>query len=138
MQSAQHALETICPPGVMKLVFSSSLGFNQIWWYPKKQSSRLITLHPTAMSTNLSILGSGYGSFRQHLFKSVKSTHIHHFPLFFLTITTLASHSRYCIGLMTPVSSSLCTSAFAASALFVDIFLSFCFLGFSPFAMFKL
>ena len=122
----------------MKLVFSLSSGFSQIWWYLDKQSNRLITLHPAAMLTNLSILGSEYGSFGQHMFRSLKTTHIHHFLFFFLTITTLANHSRYCTGLMTPASSSLCTSAFATSALSVDIFLSFCFLGFAPLTMFKL
>ena len=105
---------------------------------PDKQSNRLITSHPTMMSTNLLILGSGYGSFGQHLFRSVKSTYIHHFPFFFLTITTLANHSKYYTSLMTPSSSNLCTLAFAASALSVDIFLSFCFHGFAPLATFKL
>ena len=67
------------------------------------------------MSTNLSILGKGYWSFGQHLFRSVKSTHIHHLSFFFLSMTTFASHSGYCIGLMTSALSSLWTSAFAAS-----------------------
>ena len=122
----------------MKLVFSSSSGFSQIWWYPEKQSNILITSHPTAITTNLSILGSRYESFGQDLFRSVKSTHIRHFPFFFLTITTLDSHSGYWTGLMTPTSSNLYTSTFAASALSMDIFLTFCFLGFAPFATFKL
>ena len=90
------------------------------------------------MSTSLSILGKGYGSFEQCMFRSVKSTHIHHFLFFFLTMTTFASHSGYWTGLMTLVSNSLCTSAFVALALSVDIFLNFCFLRRDPFVTLRL
>ena len=90
------------------------------------------------MSTTLSILGNGYGSFGQHLLRSVKSTHIRHFLFFYLIMTTLANHFGYCIGLIMPTSNSLFTSAFTASARSVDIFLSFCFLGFEPWAIFRL
>ena len=67
---------------------------------------------PEALSTNASMLGSGYESFGHALFKSVKSTHILHFPFAFFTRTTLASHSGYCISLMCPTLSSFCVSSF--------------------------
>jgi hypothetical protein len=51
-----------------------------------------MTLHPVALSTILSIRGSGKLSFGQALLRLVKSMHIRHLPLFFCTITTLASH----------------------------------------------
>ena len=60
------------------------------------------------------------------------------FPFFFLTMTTLANHSGYCTGLITLTSNSLFTSALAASTRSVDIFLSFCLLGYDPWATFKL
>ena len=50
---------------------------------------------PDALSTKASMLGSGYESFGHALFRSVKSTHIHHFPFAFFTKTTLASYSGY-------------------------------------------
>ena len=43
-------------------------------------------------STSWSILGRGKLSLEHALFRSVKSTHILHFPLEFFTMTTLASH----------------------------------------------
>ena len=72
------------------------------------------------------------------MLRSVKSTHIRHFLFFFLTMTTLANHFGYCTSLITLASNSLFTSALAASAHSVDIFLSFCFLGFDPWETFKL
>lgn len=46
-------------------------------------------------SINWSIQGSGKLYLGQALIKSVKSMHISHFPLAFLTITKLETHSRY-------------------------------------------
>jgi hypothetical protein len=46
----------------------------------------------TAQSMILSILARGKSSLGQYLFKSVKSMRIYHFPFFFWTITTFASH----------------------------------------------
>jgi hypothetical protein len=57
------------------------------------------------------------------------SMHIHHFPFFFLAITTFASHSRYFTSLMKLASSSLCTSTFATSTFSSTILQSFCFFG---------
>jgi hypothetical protein len=51
-----------------------------------------MTSHPAALSTILSIRGSGKLSFGQALLRLVKSMHIRHLSLFFCTITTLASH----------------------------------------------
>ena len=48
---------------------------------------------PAVESTNQSILGDGKLSLRQAWLRSVNSTHMRHFPLDFLTMTTLASHS---------------------------------------------
>jgi hypothetical protein len=50
-----------------------------------------MTSHPAALSTILSIRGSGKLSLGQALLRLVKSMHIHHLPLFFCTITMLAS-----------------------------------------------
>jgi hypothetical protein len=55
--------------------------------------------------------------------------HIHHFPLFFLTIMTFASPYGYFTSLMKPTSSNLCTSAFAAFTFSSTILRSFCFFG---------
>jgi hypothetical protein len=51
-----------------------------------------MTSHSAALSTILLIRGSGKLSFGQALLRLVKSMHIRHLPLFFCTITTLASH----------------------------------------------
>jgi hypothetical protein len=51
-----------------------------------------MTLHPAALSTILSIRGSGKLSLGQALLRLVKSMHMCHLPLFFCTMTTLASH----------------------------------------------
>jgi hypothetical protein len=58
-----------------------------------KKSSIAIISQPVVESIILSILTRGKSSFGQHLFKSVKSVHIHHLPFFFPTIATFASHS---------------------------------------------
>jgi hypothetical protein len=86
---------------------------------------------PATKSTKWSILTSGKSSLGQHLFISVKSMHIRHFPFFLLTITMLANHFGYVTSLMNHVSNSHCTSAFAASTLSSDILRSFYFLCFA-------
>lgn len=48
---------------------------------------------PDVESTNVSIRGRGKLSFGQSLFRSVKSTHILHFPFTFMTNTTFDNHS---------------------------------------------
>jgi hypothetical protein len=80
------------PKGVVKLVFSSSDLFMKIWWYPEKQSSKLSILEPVIASTKMSMHGKGYSSFGQSLLTLVKSMHIRHFPFFFGTMMTFASH----------------------------------------------
>jgi hypothetical protein len=87
-------------------------------------------LQLAALSTEVSILGRGNGSFLQVLFRSMKSMHILIFLFFFGTSTTLASHSEYLTSLMAFASNGLCTSAFAANILSSDIFLYRCFFGF--------
>jgi hypothetical protein len=61
------------------------------------------------------------------LFISVKSTHIHHLSLDFLTSTGFASHFGWSIYRITPALSSFWTSAFVASWRSIDILRSFCF-----------
>jgi hypothetical protein len=51
-----------------------------------------MTSHPVALSMILSIRGSGKLSLGQALLRLVKSIHIRHLPLFFCTMTMLASH----------------------------------------------
>jgi hypothetical protein len=80
-------------------------------------------------STRESILGKGNSSFGHALLRSVKSMDILHFPLAFFTIIVLASHSRYVTSLITLALRSLLTSFLVHSALSLDIFQSFCFLG---------
>jgi len=63
--------------------------------YPENASKKLNILQPEALSTSASMLGNEYESLGHALFKSVKSTHILHFPFAFFTKTTLASHSGY-------------------------------------------
>jgi hypothetical protein len=67
----------------------------------------------------------------QQLLRSVKSMHIHHFPFFLRTITTLANHCGYVTSLINRTSNRRCTSTFAASIFSPDILWSFCFLGFA-------
>ena len=61
-------------------------------------------------STSRSILGIGNGSLGQTLFKSMKSTHTCHFPLFFFTTTIFANHSGQKISLIAQACLSLVTS----------------------------
>jgi hypothetical protein len=70
-------------------------------------------------------------SLGQHLLRFVKSIHILHFPFFFLTMTTFASHSGYFTSLMKPASNNLCTFTFAASTFSYAILRSFFFFGFA-------
>jgi hypothetical protein len=63
----------------------------------------------------------------QHLIRFVKSVHIRHFPVFFLTMTAFSNHSGYFTSLMEPTSSSLYSSPFAASTFSSAILQSFCF-----------
>jgi hypothetical protein len=86
---------------------------------------------PAAESMTWSILVRGKSSFGQHLFRLVKFVHIHYFPFFLWTITTLASHCRYLTSLMNLASNSHCISAFTASTFSSDILRSFCFMGFT-------
>jgi hypothetical protein len=86
---------------------------------------------PTAESMIWSILAREKSSVRQHLFRLVKSMHIHQFPFFLQTITTLANHFRYVTSLIIPASNKRCTSAFVASIFSSDILQSSCFLGFT-------
>jgi hypothetical protein len=72
---------------------------------------------------------SGKSSFGKYLLRSVKSVHNRHFPFFFFTITTLTNHYGYVTSLIKPASSSLCTSAFAASTFSSAILRSLSFLG---------
>jgi hypothetical protein len=65
----------------------------------------------------------------QHLFKSVKSMNIRHFPFFFLTMMMFASYCRYFTSLMKHASSNLFTSAFTAFTFSSAILRSFCFFG---------
>jgi hypothetical protein len=51
-----------------------------------------MTLHPAALLTILLIRGSGKLSMGQALLRLVKSMHMRHLPLFFCTMTMLASH----------------------------------------------
>jgi hypothetical protein len=88
-------------------------------------------------STSESILSSGNSSFGRALLRYVKSIHILHLPLDFLTMTILATRSGYATSLMTQALSNLFTSAFATSALSSDIFWSFCFRGLTLVSTFK-
>ena len=56
------------------------------------------------------MLGNEYESLGQALFKSVKSTHILHFSLAFLTNTMFASHSGYWISLIWPTLNNFWVS----------------------------
>jgi len=97
--------------------------------YPENASKKLNILHPEALSTNASMLGKGYKSSGHALFKSVKSTHILHFPFAFFTKTTLVSHSGYCISLMCPTLSNFCVSSFTTRRLSSLNFLLLCHTG---------
>ena len=71
-------------------------------------------LYPTVESTNWSILDRGKLSFRQALFRFVKSMHILHFPFSFFTKMTFASHSGKYTSRINPVVSNLLTSSVMA------------------------
>jgi hypothetical protein len=86
---------------------------------------------PATESMIWSILARGKLSFEQHLLRSVKSVHIHHFPFFLWTITMFSNHYGYVTSLINPTSNRRCTSAFAASIFSSDILRSFFFLGFA-------
>jgi hypothetical protein len=86
---------------------------------------------PAVESTIWSILARGKSSLGQHLFRPVKSMHIHNFSFFLQTITTLANHCGYLTSLINPASNSCCTSPFVASFFSSDILCIFCFLGFT-------
>lgn len=53
------------------------------------------SLYPPELFINLAMFGNGYESFGQSLLDDVQSMHIIHFPEFFLTGTTLETHSIY-------------------------------------------
>jgi hypothetical protein len=67
----------------------------------------------------------------QHLLRSLKSVHIHHFPFFLRTITMLVNQYEYVTSLINLVYNRRCTSAFTTSIFSSDILRSFCFLGFT-------
>ena len=110
----------------MNVVLHSSRGCIQIWLYPEKSSRKLRSLQPDALSTRVSILGSGYESFEHALFISVKSTHILHFPLAFLTNTTFANHLGYWISLMWPTLNNFWVSFWMTRCLSSLNFLRLC------------
>jgi hypothetical protein len=84
---------------------------------------------PVVESTIWSILARGKSSLGQHLLRSIKSMHIHHFLFFLRTITTLANHCGYVTSLINPASNRCCTSAFATSIFSSDILQNFFFMG---------
>ena len=65
-------------------VFSGTLGR-----HPKSSSKDGLQLRSLADQSET----WGKGPFGQALFKSIKSMHTHHFPLFFFTTIVLAKHS---------------------------------------------
>ena len=87
---------------------------------------KLRNLASEALSTNLSMLGSGQASFGHALFKYVKSTHILHYPKDLGTITTLANHVVKCISFMNPAISNFTVSCVAAFCFLIMSFLFFC------------
>lgn len=66
---------------------------------------------PEATSINISICGNRYRSFEHVLMRSMKSMHVHHFPDFFFTITTLDIHVGYFISCTNPSFNSFPTSS---------------------------
>jgi hypothetical protein len=75
-------------------------------------SRKLIILLPNTLSFNMSAMGMGYSSFGVILFKSLKSTQIQIFPVFFSTGTMFDTHSVYLHGLIKPARRSRSTSSF--------------------------
>ena len=92
---------------MMNDVFSLSSNVILIWLYLEYASIKLKSPCPKLLSMSLSMLGSEKLSFGYALFKLVKSTHIHHLPLAFLTITTF---SNQWTSLMKSTSKSLLIS----------------------------
>ena len=86
---------------------------------------KLISWCPAVASTSLSICGRGKGSFGQDLLRSVNLMHTHHFPFFFFTTTTLASHSGYWTSRMNPAFSRFLTSSLIMTSLSGANFLRF-------------
>ena len=91
----------------IKVVLLSSLGYIRIWLYPENASKKLNNRQPEAFFTKESMLGSGYKSLGQALFRLVKLTHILHFPMAFFTNTTFSCYSGYWIYLMWSAFKSL-------------------------------
>ena len=77
-------------------------------------------------STNLSVLIRGWLSFGQVLFRSVKSTHIVHAPLNFLTSLTLVNHFEYGHSSVKPCLSNCLTSVAAVAFRSGPLCLNFC------------
>ena len=97
-----------------------------IWLYLENASRKQSSWQPEALSTKESMLGSGYESLWQVLFKSVKSTHILHFPFAFFTNTMFASHPGYWISLMWIAFKSFCVSYLMTRRLSSFSFLLLC------------
>ena len=76
---------------------------------------KLSKVWPAIESTSCSIFGKRKLSFGHALLKSVKSTHIIHFPFAIFTSTTLEIHSGYLAFLMNHTRSNFSTSIFMAS-----------------------
>ncbi len=82
------------------------------------------TLNPDVASTNRSIDGKGYGSFRQASLRMVQSMHMHQSSFSFFTNTTLESHSGYHTSQMILAFDSLLSSPLT-SLLLLDSILHF-------------
>lgn len=74
---------------------------------------------------NLLIFGKGKLSFKQALLRSMKSTHILHFPVLFFTITILTSQFGYMTSRMKLAVHDLSTSVVIACCLSPPKFLFF-------------
>ena len=64
---------------------------------------KLSISYPAVTSTSWSTRGSGKLFLGHDLFKSVKSTHMHHFPFDFLTKTIFDTQSGLTTSLINPV-----------------------------------
>jgi hypothetical protein len=71
-----------------------------------RASRELRDSKPAVKSTNILILERGKISFRQALFKPVKSTHMHYLPMLFFTITIFGNHSGYITSLLNLTASN--------------------------------
>lgn len=78
---------------------------------------------------SLLMCGNGNRSFVHDLLRSVKSMQTLHFPLFFVTTTTLANHSGYLTSVMNTAFSRFLTSSLMISSLSGANFLLFCLIG---------